>query len=258
MVAWRGVAAPGSERPGEHQVGTDDMRRLFIISASVHVALFALLPILPNLGVRQPLAMEVYAVELIDLPAEAPPVEEVQEETVPEPEPAPVEPPPETNVIPEKPVKRPVRNVVAPPPRRVEKSLEEKIAERLKQQDASRPKETPREERPKPQTPSGSTKITAGKVVANTYLVMLQGKILRKWKPPTVRFAGGDVPTVRVTFTILRSGSMTGFRITRPSNWPTLDQSAEQAVRASAPFDGLPQGYLGDRLDVTIDFTPTE
>jgi protein TonB len=232
------------------------MRRLFIISASVHVALFALLPILPNLGVRQPLAMEIYAVELIDLPTEAAPVEEIQEETIPEP--APVEPPPEAKVIPEKPVKRPIRNVVAPPPQRVEKSLEEKIAERLKQQDASRPKEAPREERPKPQTPSGSTKITAGTVVANTYLVMLQGKILRKWKPPTVRFAGGDVPTVRVVFTILRSGSMTDFRISRSSNWPTLDQSAEQAVRASAPFDILPPGYLGDRLDVTIDFTPTE
>ncbi|MCK4680779.1 hypothetical protein KAT82_06610, partial [bacterium] len=111
------------------------MRRLFIISASIHVVLFALLPILPDLGVRQPLAMEVYAVELVDLPREAAPVEEVQEETVPEPEPAPVEPPPEADPIPERPVKRPVRKVIAPPPKRAEKSLEEKIADRLKAQD---------------------------------------------------------------------------------------------------------------------------
>jgi outer membrane biosynthesis protein TonB len=180
------------------------MRRLFVISASIHVVLFALLPILPNLGVRQPLAMEVYAVELVDLPSEAAPVEEVQEETVPEPEPAPVEPPPEADPIPERPVKRPVRKVIAPPPKRVEKSLEEKIADRLKAQDERHPEQKPREETPKPQTtPSSSTKITAGKVVADYYLTMLQGKITRNW--------------------------------------------AE-----------LPSTYLGDRLDVTIDFTITQ
>jgi protein TonB len=235
------------------------MRRLFIISASIHVALFALLPMLPDLGVRQPLAMEVYAVELVDLPTEAPPVEEVQEEAVPEPEPARVEPPPEKDLIPETPVTRPVRKVVAPPPQRVEKSLEEKIADRLKQQDASRPQETPREETPKPRTtPPGSTKISAGKVVADYYLTMLQGKITRHWNQPSARFTGGDSPTARISFTVLRSGSITNLKIARSSNWSTIDQSAVQAVRSSAPFAELPQTYLGDRLDVTIDFTITQ
>ena len=236
------------------------MRRLLIISASIHVVLFAILPMLPDLGVRQPLAMEVYAVELIDLPTEAPPAEEVQEEPLPEPEPAPapVEPPPEKNVIPEKPVKRPVRDVVAPPPRRVEKSLEEKIAERLKQQDASRPKETPREDAPAPRTPSGSTKITAGKVVADYYKTMLHGKVIRNWDPPTAHLVRGDAPTVRVSFTVLSSGSITNLRIKRSSNWPTLDQSAVQAISAAAPFGELPTDYPDDSLDFIIDFTPTE
>ena len=216
------------------------MRRLFIISASIHVALFALLPVLPNLGVRQPLAMEVYAVELVDLPREAAPVEEVQEETVPEPEPAPVEPPREADPIPERPVKRPVRKVIAPPPKRVEKSLEEKIADRLKAQDERHPEQKPREETPKPQTtPSSSTKITAGKVVADYYLTMLQGKITRNWKQPSARFTGGDSPTARVSFTVLSSGSITNLRIARSSDWSTIDQSAVQAVRASAPFAEL-------------------
>ncbi len=235
------------------------MRRLFIISASIHVALFALLPVLPNLGVRQPLAMEVYAVELVDLPREAAPVEEVQEERTPEPEPAPVEPPPEADPIPERPVKRPVRKVVAPPPKRVEKSLEEKIADRLKAQDERRPEQKPQEEAPKPQTtPSRSTKISAGKVVADYYLTMLQGKITRNWKQPSARFTGGDSPTARVSFTVLSSGSITNLRLTRSSDWSTIDQSAVQAVRASAPFAELPSTYLGDRLDVTIDFTITQ
>jgi protein TonB len=254
VVAWQGIAVPSGEQEG----GTDDMRRLFIISASVHVALFALLPVLPNLGVRQPLAMEVYAVELVDLPRETAPVEEVQEEAVPEPEQKPVEPPPEKDPIPEKPVKRPVPKVVAPPPKREEKSLEEKIADRLKQQEASRPEETPREEEPKPQAPSRSTKISAGKVVADYYLTMLQGKITRNWKQPSARFTGGDSLTARLSFTVLRSGSIADLRITRSSNWSTIDQSAVQAVRSSAPFAELPQTYLGDRLDVTIDFTITQ
>ncbi len=33
------------------------MRRVFIISAAVHVALMALMPILPNIGTGQTLAM---------------------------------------------------------------------------------------------------------------------------------------------------------------------------------------------------------
>jgi len=104
------------------------MRRVFIISASLHVILIALLPVLPNLGVRQPLAMQVYAVELVDLPPVEAPVEEVQEETVPEPEPTPVEAPPEEEPIPENPVKRPVRKPVPLPPKREEKSLEERVS----------------------------------------------------------------------------------------------------------------------------------
>lgn len=233
------------------------MRRVFIISAALHVAVMALLPILPNIGTRQPLAMEVYAVELVDLP-QAAPVEEVVEETVPEPEPTPVEPPPENDPIPEEPVKRPIRKVVAPPPARTEKTLEEKIAERLEREDANRPKETPREETPKPQVSSGSTKISAGKVVADYYLTMLQGKIKRNWKQPSSRFAGGDALTARVAFTVLRTGGIINLRVSRSSDWPTVDQSAMEAVRSSAPFAELPGTYLGDRLDVTIDFTVTQ
>jgi protein TonB len=154
-------------------------------------------------------------------------------------------------------VKQPIRKVVAPPPKRVEKSLEERIADRLKQEDANRPKETPRAETPKPQAPSGSTKISAGNVVADYYLTMLQGKITRNWKQPSSRFTGGDAPTARVSFTVMRSGDITNLRVSRSSNWPTVDQSAVEAVRSSAPFAELPGTYLGDRLDVTIDFTVT-
>jgi len=231
------------------------MRRLLVISAAIHVGVLIVLPILPTLGNEQPLALEVYAVELVELPAPAPPAQEaVEEEAAPEPV---VEaPPPEEKPIPEEPVRQRQRPVVTPPPRQPEKTLEEKIAERLKSQENSRPREESREERPV-QQPSGSTRITAGKV-ADYYLTILQGKITRNWKQPSARFTGGEAITVRVSFTILRNGDVTGLRVARASGWSTVDQSAVQAVRTSAPFGALPPTYRDDRLDVTIDFTVTQ
>jgi protein TonB len=235
------------------------MRRVLIISASVHVVCLALLPIIPNLGVRQPLAMEVYAVELVDIPREAP-VEEVVEETAPEPEPTPVEPEPEPEEapIPEEPVKRPRREIVPPPPKRVEKSLEERIKERMEQEDSKRPEEKPREEEPTPAPSPASMEVRAGSVIADSYLIMLQGKITRNWKQPSAHFTAGESPTATISFTVLRSGDIKNLRIARSSGWPAVDQSAVQAVRSSAPFGELYTTYPGDHLDVTIDFTPRQ
>jgi protein TonB len=231
------------------------MRKLMVISAAVHLGLIVLLPIFPNLGPRQPLALEVYAVELVDIQREAPPAEEPIEE-VEEVEEAPVAEPVVEDPIPEKPVPQPKR-IVPVPPKRAEKSLEEKLAERLKEHDTSRPQEEPKEREAPKEVPSGTTKVTAGNV-ADYYLTMLQGKITRNWKQPSARFAGGDALTVRVSFRVMRSGEISNLRIARSSNWTTVDQSAIQAVRNSAPFAELPQSYPGGHLDVTIDFTVTQ
>lgn len=233
------------------------MRRLIIISAAVHVGVLIILPILPTLGNEQPLALEVYAVELVELPTPSPPAQEVVEQEETTPEPVVESPPPEEKPIPEEPVRQRKRPVVTPPPKPPEKTLEEKIADRLKNQEQSRPKEETPSPRPVEQQPSGSTKITAGKV-ADYYLTVLQGKITRNWKQPSARFTGGDALTVRVSFTILRNGDITGLQVARASGWSTVDQSALQAVRSSAPFGALPPTYKDDRLDVTIDFTVTQ
>lgn len=231
------------------------MRRVIVISAAIHLVFLVLLPLLPNLGPRQPMALEVYAVELVDVPnvepAPEPPADEPAEEVT-----EPVrESPPEESPIPEEPVpQRVVRKTVAPPPPREDKSLEERLAERLKDVTPAKPREEEPREEPQPRQSTGSTKITAGKV-ADYYLTMLQGKITRNWKQPSVRFAGGGDLTVRVTFRVLRSGDVTALAIARSSGWSTVDQSAVQAVRASVPFAELPQTYTGGHLDVTIDFT---
>ena len=222
------------------------MRKLMVISAAVHLVLVVLLPIFPNLGPRQPLALEVYAVELVDVQREAPPVEEPVEE-VQEVEEAPVEEPVVEKPIPEKPVPQPKR-IVPPPPKRTEKSLKEKLAERLKEHDTARPPEEPKEREAPKEVPGATAKVTAGNV-ADYYLTMLQGKITRNWKVPSARFAGGDALTVLVSFRVLRSGEITNLRIVRSSDWTTVDQSAVQAVRNSAPF-----GDPGRDLEVTIEF----
>jgi protein TonB len=233
------------------------MRKLIVISAAVHLLLLVFLPLLPNLGPRHPLALEVYAVELVDVSNVEPvqPAQEQPEEV--EETPQVEEPPPEESPIPEEPVRQPrIMKPVVPPARREEKSLEERLAERLK--DVEPP--TAHEEEPvreEPQQPTGTTTITAGKV-ADYYLTMLQGKITRNWKQPSVRFAGGGDLTARVTFRVMRSGEITALGIARSSGWSTVDQSAVQAVRSSAPFAELPSSYTSDHLDVTIDFTVTQ
>ena len=231
------------------------MRRVFLISAGVHIGLLIVLPVLPSLGNEQPLALETYTVELVDLPEETRPTEENTVEPEPESEQKSVEPEPEVE-IPEEPVKRARPKVVTPPPRPPQKSLEERIKERLEAQEKSRPPEEaePSEKRERP--PAQSTRITAGKV-ADYYLTMLQGKITRNWKQPSARFTGGEALTVRVSFRVLRSGDVAALNVARTSGWTTVDQSALQAVRASAPFAPLPDTYKDAHLDVTIDFTVT-
>ncbi|MBN2565489.1 MAG: TonB family protein [Candidatus Eisenbacteria bacterium] len=236
------------------------MRRFVVISAAVHLVVLVLLPLLPNLGGRQPIAMEVFAVELVDVPNVQPVEQPAEEPPEPEAEPVPAEErTPEESPIPEEPVKQPVRKTITPPPPpKEEKSLREKLDERLKSVEEPKARREP-SERPEstPQTPTGSTKVTAGRV-ADYYLTALQGKITRNWKQPSVRFAGGGDLTVRVTFRVMRSGEMTALRIAGSSGWSTVDESARQAVRSAAPFAELPPGYPGDHLDVTVDFTVTQ
>lgn len=231
------------------------MRRLMVISAAVHFGLLIFFPLLPDFSDGQPLALEVYAVELVEVAPQELETEEVVEET--EPEPVVERPVPEEVPIPEEPVRRPKPVIITPPPKRQEKTLEERIAERLKNKETARAPEQPQEQKPEDRVPSSSTKISAGKV-ADYYLTALQGKITRNWNQPSAHFTAGEEITVRISFTVLRSGEITGLRVERSSGWSTVDQSATQAVRNSAPFSKLPPTYTDDRLDVAIDFTVTQ
>jgi protein TonB len=236
------------------------MGRLLVISALIHAVLLVVLPLVPGLTRDFEPALDVYAVELMDVTQQpvAPPPAPVEE---PEPE---VEEPPadepvveeieEEAPIPEEPAPR--RVVMKPPPEQERPSLEERLEQRLREQDESRPEPTqerPREEPPPAQT--GSARVTAQRFPYSWYLSIVQGKVSSNWSQPSARLIVEDSLTTSVSFVIRRDGSVHDVRVVRSSGRSTVDQSAAKAVRESVPFPPLPDDYLEQRLDITIDFT---
>jgi TonB family protein len=60
---------------------------------------------------------------------------------------------------------------------------------------------------------------------------------------------------VCVTFTVTRNGSIRDVHLSQPSPSPTLNSSAEHALRRVGAFDPLPENYPG--ADVTVAYTFT-
>jgi len=244
------------------------MGRVLIISAIMHAVFLLLAPLIPQLLRDRPIAMDVYAVELVDLTATARPTPEPAAQTpTPEPDPAPAQEAPKPKVeepprdrVPEEPVKPPPRQVVKPPPR-PEKSLAERLADRLRAEDERR-EESPGSEREAPRTGTPSavagparTSVSVSRFPYAWYISIIQGKVSSNWKRPSDRLVSQDELTVQISFRISRDGSVGAVTVRRSSGSTTVDQSAAKAVRSSAPFPPLPDDYRDDRLDVTIPFT---
>lgn len=227
------------------------MTKLLVISAILHVVVLVLVPLIPGLSPHYDLEPQAYTVELVDLPPEAP----AEEATVESP-PAPpkVEEPTPAESIPEEPKPRRTRPKLPPPT--PEKSLEEKIAERLNEQDQTRPQEEPRTT-PVRTTPAATTTIKASQVTPSWYLSVIRGKVSSNWDQPSARLLAEERLTVVVSFRIGEDGSVSGITVRRSSGRSTVDQSAGNAVRDSTPFPPLGGVIPGDHLDVTIDFIMT-
>jgi len=237
------------------------MTRILVISAIVHVALVALLPIVPRFDRTDVIGYEVYTVDLVELPREtpAPPAPAAQD---PEPEPDPVveERPAaeeEPARIPEEPVRRPKRPAVKPPTR-PEKTLQQRIDERLRARDESRV-ERERSEEPVADAspPVAQTAVRVSGFPYAWYLSVIQGKVGSNWRQPSARLLADDSLTALVSFRIRRDGTIEAVTVRRSSGRSTVDQSAVKAVRDSAPFPPLPNDYLENHLDVTIEFSVT-
>lgn len=231
------------------------MNRFLIISASAHVVLLFILPFIPGIFTDEEMGLDVYSVELVDIRSQPVRVEtpepEIEEtvETPPEPAPEIVE-----ERIPEEPA--PQRRVAIrrdPPEER--ESLADRLAERLRSQDEERAEEPEVEQQPTEPVASASATVTASRFPYAWYLSIVQGKVSSNWRQPSSRLITQDQLSTRISFRIRRDGSAELVTVRRSSNLPNVDQSAVKAVRDSTPFPPLPDDYMEDHLDVTIDFT---
>jgi TonB family protein len=250
------------------------MGKLIAISAVLHVVALLVLPHVPSFGRQYDLAYDVYSVDLVQLPGGAGAAAEQgpEEITAPAEEPqAPPAPPEKTDeTISEEPVKRPKQIAVKPPSSVPQKSLRDRISERLEKQDEKRPAgattpsgsggtqgTTQRGPGAGPSTGPGRATVAASRFPYSWYLSVVQGKVTMSWEQPSARLATDNALSALISFRIKRDGSIDALTVRRSSGRSTLDQSATKAVRDSAPFPPLPSDYREGYLDVTIEFTLT-
>ena len=241
-----------------------------IAAAGLHVALGALLILLPRLAPSPP-PLEYVAVQLVPAqrlgavhptraserqppaPRPQPPPEKAQEEppvpprsadapVLPRPQ-APPKPPPKP-AKPEKPKPQPPDNrvdpttqpKVLPPPREV-------LAKKL---GAIAPPQTA--EAPGAATGSAAAKAAVGSLTVapvnqefayNYYFAQIQSRIEESWTRSPV---GSDAHAV-IFFTIHSDGSISDLRVRESSGFDTFDLAAQRAVQNAAPFAPLPRAY---------------
>lgn len=195
----------------------------------------------------------VLAVELAPRGAALPPGSETPEERAPEPEPERPEGPTERDgAEPEEPVRE------AP---------KAEVQERRGREDSSKPP-APGEHRSGPQrapvwarqaSPGlrgvpGSRRATRGALqsVRARYLAHVLRRIqMVKFYPAEAR-RGRRQGTVKVRFTVLRDGSVTGLSVTHSSGHAVLDGAALATVKRAAPFGAIPAELGVGRLDIVV------
>jgi protein TonB len=84
------------------------------------------------------------------------------------------------------------------------------------------------------------------------YANIIRDNIARQWRPSGLARTS-IVPSVTVTFTIRRDGSVTNVKISRSSGIPTMDLSAQRAV-LDAQLPALPNGFPRNQADVEMRF----
>ncbi len=86
------------------------------------------------------------------------------------------------------------------------------------------------------------------------YVTAVQQRVSREWLQSTVDPSLLYAPRVRVTFDILRDGSITNVQLIQSSNNRSLDMSAIRAVQSSNPLLALPAAYSGSYVSVEFYF----
>lgn len=200
----------------------------------------------------------------LPLPQDTPPTPNVLATETPSPAPAPPQPkvvpipPPDAIPIVKKeppPKKEPPKKAAPPSP---------KYAQPQPQQYRAQYGEAPATSTPRtmaPTTPGPQAPVTIGGSQGFNYpwyVNLIQSKVAQNWYIKEVDPHTPVGSITKVTFTISRDGSASGFRISQSSGFPTLDSSALRAVQRVDNFSSLPSGYSKSTLFVEYTFTYAE
>ncbi|UCF21373.1 MAG: TonB C-terminal domain-containing protein [Gemmatimonadota bacterium] len=213
-------------------------------SLSVHT-LALLVMVWGTSRIAMPTAPQVYQVQLIAAPREAP----VRAVPVPE-RPRPAESPePSRRLIETRPVPEAA-------PREEPRAAEE---EEESGEDQPQPTVEERAAAPPEQAAEGSdlpVRLEGAPFPYPEYLANIILQIKRHWRPPT----GGARLRAELAFTILRDGTVEDVAWVRRSGDPAFDLEARGAIEAAGrrgAFGTLPRGYPADHLRVSFFFDPT-
>lgn len=247
-----------------------------IAAAGLHVAIAALLILLPRLAPPAP-PLEYVAVQVVPaqrLGAEHPAAQARPEKPKPEAVPPKEEPPvpprsAEAPVLP-----RPEPPKQAPKPAKPEKPKPEKPDDRVDPTTQPKFLPPPREllakklaaaPAPQPAAPPGAAKGSATGTAAvgaltvtavnqnfpyNYYFAQIQSRIEETWTRSPV---GNDAHAV-ISFTIHADGSISDLRVRESSGFDTFDLAALRAVQNAAPFAPLPRAYTISQTSLEVNW----
>ncbi len=113
--------------------------------------------------------------------------------------------------------------------------------------------------KPKTKTEVHSTKLAIndmpdGKTynlgLFNDYMPKMQHKIKSNWEPVKREVSS----TVVVKYEIMKDGKLGDYEIISSSADKQVEKAAIKALKKSSPFEPLPEGFTGDKVDVQFTF----
>jgi TonB family protein len=87
-----------------------------------------------------------------------------------------------------------------------------------------------------------------------TYVNAITRAISNNWLKSLVDSRIQKAPRVYLTFDVARNGAISNIGVQQSSGIPSLDRSADRAVRASSPLPPLPADYRGSSINVVFYF----
>lgn len=84
----------------------------------------------------------------------------------------------------------------------------------------------------------------------NDYMPKMQRKIKSNWEPVKRETSS----TVVVKYEIMKDGRLGDYEIVSSSADKQVEKAAIKALKKSSPFEPLPEGFVGDKVDVQFTF----